>query len=230
MDDLEHLKQEAAERAVDAVRSGMRVGLGTGSTARWAIVSIGRRLAAGQLAGVVGVATSGETEALARAAGVPLEPLDARALDVAIDGADEISPTLELIKGRGGALVRERLVALQAREFIVVADHTKRVQRLGEKNPVPLEVLAFGYEATLARVQRLCGVAPRLRRGADGTPLRSDNGNLLADLALGVLEDPAAQHAQLESVPGVVDCGLFLGMAHRALVAYPDGVRSYARP
>jgi ribose 5-phosphate isomerase A len=227
---LEDLKREAAERAVDAVRSGMRVGLGTGSTARWAILSLGRRLTEGQLSGVVGVATSLETERLAREAGIPMEPLDARVLDLAIDGADELDARLELIKGRGGALVRERLVALQAREFVVVVDHTKRVARLGERSPVPVELLPFGVEATLARLAAQCGRAPVLRRGGDGSAVHSDNGNLLADLPLGVIADPAALYATLKGMPGVVDCGLFLGIARRALVAHPDGVREHVRP
>ena len=226
---LEDLKRAAAERAVDAVRSGMRLGLGTGSTARWVLLSLGRRLASGQLRDVVGVATSHASERLAHQAGISLEPLDARPLDLAIDGADEVDPHLELIKGLGGALVRERLVAVQARELLIVADHTKCVPRLGTRSPLPVELLPFGYEATLARLEALCGRAPTLRTEGDGVPLRSDNGNLLADLALGVMGNPESLYAQLRQVPGVVDCGLFLGLARRALVAYPDGIREHTR-
>ena len=226
---LEDLKRAAAERAVDAVRSGMRVGLGTGSTVRWVLLSLGRRLASGQLRDVVGVATSRASERLAREAGIPLEPLDARPLELAIDGADELDPHLELIKGLGGALVRERLVAVQARELLIVADHTKCVPHLGTRSPLPVELLPFGYEGTLARLESLCRCVPALRTEGEGVPLRSDNGNLLADLPLGVLPDPAGLYGALRRVPGVVDCGLFLGLAHRALVAHPDGVREYTR-
>jgi ribose 5-phosphate isomerase A len=227
--ETEPLKQAAAERAVDAVHSGMRVGLGTGSTVRWVLRALGRRLAAGALRDVVGVATSLQTEQLAREVGIPLAPLDARVLDLALDGADEIDPQLQLIKGHGGALVRERLVALQARELLIVADHTKLVPRLGTRAPVPLELLPFGCEATLARIAAHCGRAPVLRRSADGAPVFSENGHPLADLSLGVIADPGALFAQLKAMAGVVDCGLFLDLARRAFVAHPDGVREHLR-
>lgn len=135
MPDLEALKKEAALRAVTLVRSGMRVGLGTGSTAKYAILAIGERLASGDLRGVVGVATSDASEVLARQVGIPVEPLDPRPLDLAIDGADEIDPALNLIKGLGGALLREKLTEVQARQLVIIADHTKLVTRLGEQAP-----------------------------------------------------------------------------------------------
>jgi ribose 5-phosphate isomerase A len=202
----------------------MRVGLGTGSTATHVIRELGARVRDGRLADVVGVATSVATERLATAEGLVVEPLDARPLDLAIDGADEIDGRRDLVKGRGGALLREKLVALQARELVIVADHTKLVERLGTSSPVPVEIVPFGWEATLERLAGTGGV-PALRRQPDGTPVRSDGGNLLADVRYGGIDDARELAAALKLLPGVVETGLFLGMATRVLVAHPDGVR-----
>ncbi|MBS1796028.1 MAG: ribose 5-phosphate isomerase A [Acidobacteria bacterium] len=222
---LEDLKEAAGRRAVDFVRSGMRVGLGTGSTARYAILEIGRRIAAGELANIVGVATSVESESLARECGIAIETLDARPLDLAIDGADEIAPHLDLVKGAGAALLREKLVALAAREFVVVADHTKLVGRLGEKRAVPVEIVRFGFESTLRRLAAFG--APELRRQNDA-PVVTDNGNLIADLRFST-GDPAGLAGELKLTAGVVETGFFLGMAARALVAFPAEVRELRR-
>jgi ribose 5-phosphate isomerase A len=223
----EHLKAQAAARAVDCVRSGMRVGLGSGSTAAHVVRELGRRVRAGRLEGVVGVPTSEAIEQLAREEGLAVETLDARPIELAIDGADEIDPTLDLLKGRGGALLREKLVALSAREFLIVADHSKRVDQLGSMTPLPLEVVPFGHAATLARLAATGGTP--VLRVADGVPVRSDGGNLLVNLCFAGIEDPAALAAHLKAMPGVVEHGLFLGMATRAFVAYPDGVRELVR-
>ncbi len=220
--DLEVLKREAALRAVALVKSGDRVGLGTGSTAKYAIEEIGRKLAAGELTGVVGVATSEASDVLARQVGIPVEPLDPRPLDIAIDGADEIAPNLDLIKGLGGALLREKLTEVQARRFIVIADHTKLVEHIGEKSALPIEIARFGFLSTIERL-RVILPSGRLRQpGAQ--PYVTDNGNYIFDAQIPAGTDIAALERQLKGTLGVVDTGLFLGMAERAFVAAPDGV------
>lgn len=228
MPDLERLKEQAAVPAVALVESGMRVGLGTGSTARYAILELGRRLAAGEVRNVVGVATSDASEALARDLGLPVEPLDPRPLDLAIDGADEIDPHLNLIKGLGGALLREKLTEVQARRMVIIADHTKVVSRLGEKAPLPVEIARFGFLSTIERLRAL-GLGGRLRQpGAQ--PYVTDNGNYIFDAALPQSFDPATLERQVKGTLGVVETGFFLGMAELAFVAAPDGVRELRRP
>ncbi|UBV43565.1 ribose 5-phosphate isomerase A [Deinococcus taeanensis] len=222
MSNLEGLKKEAAVRAVALVRSGDRVGLGTGSTAKYAIEEIGRRLQSGELSGVVGVATSEASDVLARQVGIPVENLDPRPLDIAIDGADEIAPNLDLIKGLGGALLREKLTEIQARRFIVIADHTKVVTRIGEKSALPVEIARFGFLSTIERLRAILP-AGRLRQ-AGAQPYLTDNGNLIFDAQIPAGVDVAALERQLKGTLGVVETGLFLGMAERAFVASPDGV------
>ena len=220
--DLEALKREAALRAVALVKSGDRVGLGTGSTAKYAIEEIGRKLAAGELTGVVGVATSEASDTLARQVGIPVEPLDPRPLDIAIDGADEIAPNLDLIKGLGGALLREKLTEVQARRFVVIADHTKLVEHIGEKSALPIEIARFGF---LSTIERLRAILPSGRLRQPGAqPYVTDNGNYIFDAQIPAGTDIAALERQLKGTLGVVDTGLFLGMAERAFVAAPDGV------
>ena len=221
--DLEALKKAAGVRAAALVENGMRVGLGTGSTAKYAIEEIGRRLSAGELVGVVGVATSEASDALARTLGIPVEPLDPRPLDLAIDGADEITPGLDLIKGLGGALLREKLTEVQARRLVIIADHTKLVTRLGEKAPLPVEIARCGFLSTIERLRAL-GLGGRLRQpGAQ--PYVTDNGNYIFDAQLPAEFDPAELGGRIKGTLGVVETGLFLGMAERAFVAAPDGVR-----
>ncbi|CAM3271469.1 ribose 5-phosphate isomerase A [Deinococcus saxicola] len=225
--DLEPLKKEAALRAVALIQSGMRVGLGTGSTARYAILEIGRRVQNGELTGIVGVATSEASDVLAREAGLTVEDLDPRPLDIAIDGADEIAPNLDLIKGLGGALLREKLTEIQARRLIIIADHSKIVSQIGEKSPLPIEIARFGF---LSTVERLRQIVPggRLRQpGAQ--PYVTDNGNYIYDAQLALDGDIAALERQLKGTLGVVETGLFLGMAERAFVASTDGVRELSR-
>ena len=224
---LEPLKKEAALRAVALVQSGQRVGLGTGSTAKYAIEELGRKLAAGELSDIVGVSTSEASEKLAREVGIPTEPLDPRPLDIAIDGADEIAPNLDLVKGLGGALVREKMTEVQARRLIIIADHTKLVTRLGEKAPLPIEILPFGF---LSTVERLRGLVPGGRLRMDGAKnYVTDNGNYIFDAQLPAEFDPAVLERQLKGTLGVVDTGLFLGMAERAFVAAPDGVQELVK-
>lgn len=229
--DLEALKQEAAIRAVSLIESGMHVGLGTGSTARYAIAELGRKVAAGELTGLTCVATSEASDTQARALGLVVGPLTPQAFDLAIDGADEITPDVDLIKGLGGALVREKLVEIQAKRLVIIADHTKLVTKLGEKAPLPIEVLQFGVESTLIRLRAL-GAAGELRRRSSDLSMTdlyvTDNSNFIFDARFAGA-DLAALERPLKGTLGVVETGLFLKMAERAYVAAPDGVREVVR-
>ncbi|KIX84713.1 ribose-5-phosphate isomerase RpiA [Thermus filiformis] len=218
---LEQYKKEAAHAAASLVESGMVVGLGTGSTARYAVLEIARRLREGEIQGVRGVPTSEATAELARKEGIPLVDLPPEGVDLAIDGADEIAPDLSLIKGLGGALLREKIVESTAREFVVVADHTKKVPVLG-RGVVPVEIVPFGYRATLRAIAALGGEA-ELRMDGDEF-FFTDNGHLIADVRFGPIGDPLVLHRALLEIPGVVETGLFVGLASRALVAGPFGL------
>jgi ribose 5-phosphate isomerase A len=216
-------KRAAGEAAALLVEPGMIVGLGTGSTAAWFV----RALAARRL-DVVGVATSTMTAELAGSLGMKLGELGPiTAIDLTVDGADEIGPALSLIKGGGAALLREKLVWEASRRCVVIADAAKRLPALG-KFPLPIEVVAFGHETTALRicdalVECGLGVAPRLRL-KDGAPVKTDGGNLIYDAACGRIDNPAALAMALKSVTGVVEHGLFLDLADQALVGTPDGV------
>ena len=222
------LKRQAAEAALEQLESGMVVGLGTGSTAAFVISGLGARLAAGVLSDIRAVATSLETEELARAAGIEIIGLEPAGVDIAIDGCDEVDPQLQLIKGLGGALTREKLVALAARRFVIVADDSKAVSQLGEKAPVPVEVIPFGLSATVARLE-LLGGSCRLRRGAGGQPVVSDNGNFMVDYTPAAGFSPLELAADLKAETGVLEHGLFLELADEAILAGPDGLRRLVR-
>ena len=224
---LEDLKKEAALRAVALVESGQRVGLGTGSTAKYAIEELGRKLAAGELTDIIGVATSNASADLARQVGLPVEDLDPRPLDIAIDGADEIAPNLDLIKGLGGALLREKLTEVQAARLIIIADHTKIVQHLGQKAPLPIEITQFGFLSTIERLRKLVRGGRLRMEGARN--FTTDNGNYIYDAQLPDAFDPLQLERALKGTLGVVETGLFLGMAERAFVAAPDGVQELVR-
>jgi ribose 5-phosphate isomerase A len=225
----EDLKKEAALEAVKHVKSGMTLGLGTGSTAKHAIIEIGRLIQEHKLMDVVGVATSLASEKLALELGIPLRELTAAGVDLAIDGADEIDPNLELIKGHGGALVREKLVEYNAKYFIVVADSSKLVTQLGELKTVPIEILQWGYRATLMKLAEIRHQAQVRLRMKDGQPVISDNGNFIADGSFGLIENPRELDAQIRHIPGVIDTGLFVGYANLAYVAGPNGVEKFKR-
>jgi len=200
----------------------MAVGLGTGTTAYWAVARLGERVREGLR--VRCVPTSRRTEEQARALGIPLVSLgEVTELDIALDGADEIGPGLALIKGGGGALLREKLVASAARRFVVIADASKRVELLG-RFPLPVEVVPFGWELTARRVGRVVSVEPALRRDANGQPYVTDNGNFILDCRCGEIRDPARTERELKSLTGVVECGLFVGMADLAVVATEEEV------
>jgi ribose 5-phosphate isomerase A len=220
------LKEAAARAAVAHIADGMTVGLGTGSTAAHAVRAIAERVATGLR--VVGVPTSQQTADLARSLGVSLAELDdVAALDVTIDGADEIDiHGFHLIKGAGGALLREKLVALATKRQIIVADESKVSER-GLTQKVPVEIVRFGAAHTVRALARL-GTAPVLRQ-ASGGPFITDEGHLIYDCAFGPIPDPAALAATIKALPGVVEHGLFVGLTHVVIVAGRDGVRTWER-
>lgn len=218
---IDGYKQAAAERAVASLADGMVVGLGSGSTAEFALAALAQRIGKGLR--ITGVPTSERIAALARRLGVPLADLGARPIDVAIDGADEVERgTLNLIKGGGGSLVREKLVARASRRFIVIADDSKLVDRLGIGARLPVALLPFARTLALHRLAAL-GVTAVLRQ-SKGREFVTDDGLLIADCACGLIDDPAALAARLAVVPGVVDCGLFLGLTSEAIIAGAAGV------
>jgi ribose 5-phosphate isomerase A len=222
---IDDRKREAAEAAVAAeVRSGMVIGLGTGSTAIHVVRAVGRLLAEGTLRDVVAVPTSEATAALARSVGVPLATLaEQPRLGVCIDGADEIDAALGLTKGLGGALLREKVVAAAADRLVIVADDSKLVDRLGTRAPIPVEVIPFARAVCAIALARL-GCEPVLRTGTDG-PFRTDEGNEILDCRFADgIADAAALDLAIDRIPGVVEHGLFLGMARAAYVASADGV------
>ena len=217
-DEVESHKRSAAQRAVELVRPGMIVGLGTGSTARYFIDGLGRKVRDGLK--VLAVATSDESGRLAKAAGIAIADRIAGELDLAVDGADEIDPAINCIKGRGGALLREKIVAHASRRFVLVADESKLVGRLG-RGPVPVEILPFLWEATSRSIESLGG-RPELRLAA-GEPYRTDNGNLVLDTSFGIVD--AGLGLALRGIPGVIEHGLFFGLASAAIIGSASGIR-----
>lgn len=228
MSNTETLKKEAALRAVSLVKSGQRVGLGTGSTAKYAIEELGRKLGTGELTDIIGVSTSEASEQLARAVGITTEPLGETWLDIAIDGADEIDPQLNLVKGLGGALLREKVTELRAHRLIIIADSSKLVGKLGEKAPLPIEIVPFGFQTTLERIRSLLPSGHLRMNGAHH--YITDNGNYIYDADILEVADFSKLEAEIKSLTGVVETGLFLSMAERAFVATEDGVQEIIRP
>ncbi len=220
-------KQQAAEHAMQYVETGMKIGLGTGSTAAKFVDLLGAKVKAGL--DVVCVPTSEATRAQAAALGIPLSTLDETPfLDLTVDGADELDAELRLIKGGGGALLREKIVAVASQRVVIIADHTKRVENLG-KFPLPVEVVQFGVTATTDMIESLaadCGCEGpiTLRKAADGKPFVTDNGNYILDCAFGIIEDPDALDDAMKLIPGVVENGLFIGIADIGIIAGPMGV------
>ena len=212
-----------AEAAAARVESGMTVGLGTGSTADAVIRALGRRAREGLA--LRGVPTSRRTAKLARELGIRLVALEeVDQIDLGIDGADEIDPGLNATKGRGGALLHEKLVALACTDLVLVVAAEKLVSQLGTRLPLPVEVIPFGWQHTARRLEAL-GLTPMLRPDPDhpAQPFYSDGGHVILDCVTGPLPDPAPLAEQIKAVPGVVEHGLFIGIAHRALVVEPDG-------
>lgn len=222
METLESAKRSAAAAALELVEEGMKLGLGTGTTARHLVQLLAERI---HLTGlrVECCSTSRETADLARSLEIEIFDLDDLGeLDLAIDGADEIDPSLNLVKGGGAAHFREKLVEKAAKRLAVIADHTKLVPALGTTRPIPLEILPFAWKTTRRHIESL-GARLRPRLGLDQELLRSDNGNFLLDGDFGPIGDPAALALKLDSVTGLLEHGLFVGMAEVAFVAHPDG-------
>jgi ribose 5-phosphate isomerase A len=231
--DAEAQKRAAAARAVEFVRPGMRLGLGTGSTAAHFVELIGERVRGGL--DVIAVPTSQATHDQAARCGIPLATLDeVTALDLTVDGADEIAPDLSLIKGGGGALLREKIVAAASARMIVIADQSKCVDALG-RYPLPVEVAPFGVAATLRELENAVAAIQRpgaltLRKGRDGHAFVTDGGHWIVDAALGRIDDPKTMAHALCDIPGVMEHGLFIELAQMAIVAGPDGVKLIERP
>jgi ribose 5-phosphate isomerase A len=225
--DAEAQKRAAAARALDFVSAGMRLGLGTGSTAKHFVDLLGERVRGGL--DVIAVPTSEATRAQAESLGIRLTTLDeTSALDVTVDGADEIGPDLMLIKGGGGALLREKIVASASAKMIVIADASKCVATLG-RFPLPVEIAPFGASATRRAVEQACGAPAPMRKTKDGHVFVTDGGHWLLDAKLERIADPAALATRLSAIPGVMEHGLFIGLAWAAIVAGPDGVRLIER-
>jgi ribose 5-phosphate isomerase A len=216
--EAEAQKQAAAERALELVKPGSIVGLGTGSTARYFIEGLARKVRDGLQ--VQAVVTSLESRTQAEAGGITIRDSVDGSLDLAVDGADEIDPAVNCLKGRGGALLREKIVAHASRRFVLIADESKLVGRLG-RGPVPIEILPFLWEATSRSIESLGG-RPQLRMAA-GEPFTTDNGNLVLDTGFGAVD--AALGVALHAIPGVIEHGLFFGMARAAIVGSATGVR-----
>lgn len=219
-------KRQAAERAVEYVEPGMKLGLGTGSTARLVLEALAGRRDRGELDGIVGVPTSSDTREYARELGIPLATLDDEPrLDLTLDGADEVDPSLDLIKGLGGALLWEKIVASATDRLVIVVDDSKLVDQLGSRSPLPVEVIPFGWRTVLEPL-RAMGAAPSLREAGAGDPFVTDGGHYIVDAEFREgIEDAAEVEARLRALPAVVESGLFLGMAETVVVGAPDGVR-----
>ena len=225
---MDDLKRQAADRALDYVRDGMKLGLGTGSTAKHFVELLGLRVQAGLR--VVGVPTSEDTRADAQRCGIALTTLDdVDQLDLTVDGADEIDPALNLIKGGGGALLREKIVAAASDRMIVIADESKWVETLG-RFPLPVEVVSFGVSATRRAIESAfaqSGVSGKMaiRKGTDGHAFVTDGGHWIIDAQLEQIPEPSRLAGLLTSIPGVVEHGLFIGLASTAILASPQGIR-----
>jgi ribose 5-phosphate isomerase A len=220
---MEDLKRQAGERAAEYVRDGMKVGLGTGSTVHYTLLALGRRIREEGL-DIIGVPTSVRTERTSNEVGIPLGDLDELGrLDVTIDGADEVDPHLNLIKGLGGALVREKIVAAHSRGLIIVVDDSKMVDVLGTRSPLPVEVFKMGHRRLHPALSDL-GCAPALRLGGDDGAFVSDNGNHIYDCRFQSIPRPHELEMSINNVVGVVENGLFLDMATSVVVASASGI------
>lgn len=227
--DIAQFRQQVAERAVEFAESGMVVGLGHGSTAAFAVRRIAQLLRTGQLQDILGVPCSIQVEEEAQRLGIPLTTLDEHpVVDLTIDGADEVDPRLNLIKGGGGALLREKIVAQASRREIIVVDESKLSPALGTHWPVPVEVVPFGWRAQAAYLESL-GARPVLRQNSDGTPFKTDQGNLILDCHFGPIQDLAQLATRMSERAGIVEHGLFLGLATDVIVATDQGIRHLKR-
>lgn len=229
VDEFADMKKVAGDAAAQAVQSGMVLGLGSGSTAAYATKAVGRRLAAGEIRNILCVPSSDETARLARALRIPLTTLsETPVLDLYIDGADEIDPQLDLIKGLGGFLLREKVVATTARHVIIVGDERKLVQHLGERSPLPVEVIPFAQRPVSDHLESLG--ARIIVRVKEGQTFITDEGNIILDCYFDEIADPAALGQAVRAQPGVVEHGFFFGIADEAIVAMSGGVERLKRP
>jgi ribose 5-phosphate isomerase A len=227
-DSLDNLKKAAALRAVEFIRDGMVIGLGTGSTAKHLLAAIGQQVRAGRK--VRGVPTSQETAALARESGIPLIDTEERwEIDVAIDGADQVDPDFNLIKGGGGALLKEKIVAASAKHFIVMVDYTKQVSVLGGSFPLPIEVIPFGWGSTAREIEALTQSRVVLRN-RNGVPFKTEAGHLIVDVHIDRIDRPGELETALNLIPGVVETGLFVGWTNTLIVGTPQGVHTFHVP
>jgi ribose 5-phosphate isomerase A len=230
-EDRDRRKREAAERALELVAPGMKLGLGSGSTARQFVELVGKRVAGGLE--IRCAATSEATEAQAKALGIPLFSLDELLeLDLTVDGADEIDPKLRLIKGGGGALLREKIVASASKRMVVIADSIKLVPRLGAF-PLPIEVVPFGLAATRQHIERAfaqLGLAGPIRLRGGSSPFVTDGGHYILDCSLGAIAEPEELSQILSPIPGVVEHGLFIGLARAAIITGAEGVEVLGDP
>jgi ribose 5-phosphate isomerase A len=223
------LKQQAAEYAVRSVQSDMIVGLGHGSTAIWAVRKIGQLIQTGGLRNVFGVPCSVLVEAEARELGIPLTTLEEHpSIDLTIDGADEVAPDLNVIKGGGGALMREKIVAQASKREIIVVDESKVVPALGTHWAVPVEVIPFGFGSQMDYLKSL-GAEVKIRQGTGGNPFKTDQGNLILDCNFGPIADPSALADKIKRRTGVVEHGLFIGLATEVIIAGINGIRELKR-
>jgi ribose 5-phosphate isomerase A len=221
--DLDSLKKAAALKAVEFIRDGMVVGLGTGSTAKHMIIALGEKVRTGMK--LRGVPTSQETAALAKRSGIPLIDADNRwEIDVAIDGADQVDPDFNLIKGGGGALLKEKIVAASAKQFIVLVDHTKQVPVLGGSFPLPIEVVPFGWGSTAREIEALTKSRVTLRE-RNGAPFKTEAGNVIVDVHLARIDRPRDLEIALNQIPGIVETGLFVGRTNVLIIGTPQGVQ-----
>ena len=224
MENLEALKELAARAAVEYVKNGHVVGLGTGSTARYVVLALGERVKAGLT--IKGVPTSRETAELARQQGIPLIDQDnAWIIDVAIDGADQVDPSFNLIKGGGGALLKEKIVAASAKQFIVMVDHTKRVPVLGGSFPLPIEVVPFGWGSTARKIEALTKSRVVLRE-RNGALFKTESGNMIVDVHIDRIDQPRDLEIALNHIPGIVETGLFVNRTDVLIVGTPQGVQT----
>jgi ribose 5-phosphate isomerase A len=223
--DLDRFKKAAALKAVEYVRDGMVVGLGTGSTAKHMVIALGEKVRAGMT--LRGVPTSLETATLARQSGIPLLDAENRwEIDVAIDGADQVDPGFNLIKGGGGALLKEKIVAASAKQFIVLVDHTKQVPVLGGSFPLPIEIVPFGWGSTAREIERLTK-SPVVLRERRGAPFKTEAGNFIVDVHLARIEQPADLEIALNQIPGIVETGLFVGRTDILIVGNATGTETH---
>ena len=225
----DELKQQAATRAAEFVESGMVVGLGSGSTSNFAVERIAKRLKSGELSDIVGIPSSTRTATLATELGIPLVGFDEKQqIDLTIDGADEVDPELNLIKGGGGALLREKVVAQASRKNIIIVDNSKLSGRLGTKWALPVEVIPFAAQ-TEARFLESLGASVTIRSRQDGEYFKTDQNNLILDADFGPIPDPKKLAAQLNERAGIVEHGLFLALASDVIVAESNGIRHLKR-